>query len=135
VNVDDEVRALEVLDLEGVRAAWRARHGAPPKLRSVDMLRRLLGWRMQADAYGDLDADLRRRLRSTSAPRAVDQRIRPGARLAREWRGRRHDVEAIEGGFLYAGARYRSLSEVARAITGVRWNGPRFFGLRAQADR
>ena len=57
--------------------------------------------------------------------------LEPGSRLAREWRGVRHDVEVVEEGILYRGKVYSSLSEVARHITGVRWNGPRFFGLRA----
>ena len=130
MSLEDDVRAFEAMDLEALRAEWRRRFGAPPRLRSVDLLRRLLAWRLQADAYGDLDADLRRRLRSTAAPRRIDNRIRPGARIAREWQGRRYEVDVVEGGFIHAGARYASLSEIARAITGVRWNGPRFFGLR-----
>jgi hypothetical protein len=55
--------------------------------------------------------------------------LTPGSRLVREWHGRSHTVEVGDNGFLYAGRRYRSLSEVARAITGARWSGPRFFGL------
>ena len=133
MSLEDDVRAFEAMDLEALRAEWRRRFGAPPRLRSVDLLRRLLAWRLQADAYGDLDADLRRRLRSTAAPRRIDNRIRPGARIAREWQGRRYEVDVVEGGFIHAGARYASLSEIARAITGVRWNGPRFFGLRDEA--
>ena len=132
MSLEDEVRALEALSLELLRAEWRRRYGAPPGLRSVDLLRRLLAWRIQADAYGDLDADLRRRLRSVAAPRRLDQRVRPGARIAREWQGQRYEVEVVDGGFIHAGARYASLSQIARAITGTRWNGPRFFGLRGE---
>ena len=124
------MRALEAMGLEPLRAEWRRRFGAPPGLRSVDLLRRLLAWRIQADAYGDLDADLRRRLRATTTPRPIDQRIRPGSRVAREWQGQRYEVDVVEGGFVHAGARYESLSQIARVITGTRWNGPRFFGLR-----
>lgn len=131
MSLDDEVRALQAMSLEPLRAAWRARYGAPPLLRSVDLLRRLLAWRIQADAHGDLDADLRRRLRATAAPRRVDPRVRQGARIAREWQGKRYEVDVVEGGFVHAGVRYASLSQIARAITGTRWNGPRFFGLRA----
>ena len=57
-------------------------------------------------------------------------RLAPGERFVREWQGRRHEVEVLEKGFRYAGADYRSLSQVAREITGTRWNGLRFFGLR-----
>ena len=134
MNLEDEVRALEAMGLEALRGVWRVRFGAPPGLRSVDLLRRLLAWRIQADAYDDLDADLRRRLRGAAMSRPVDRRERPGARIAREWQGQRYEVEVVDGGFVHAGARYRSLSEVARAITGTRWNGPRFFGLRAGSD-
>jgi hypothetical protein len=134
MSADDEVRALEAMGLEALRAQWRARFGAPPGLRSVDLLRRLLAWRIQADAYGDLDAELRRRVRSTATPKPAERNVRPGARIAREWRGQRYEVEVVDGGFVHAGARYKSLSQIARVITGTRWNGPRFFGLRSQAQ-
>jgi len=55
--------------------------------------------------------------------------LKPGARLIREWNGSSHIVEVVEDGFLWNGKRYRSLSAIARAITGTRWSGPRFFGL------
>ena len=133
MSLDDDVRALEAMGLEALRAEWRARFGATPGLRSVPLLRRLLAWRIQADAFGDLDTDTRRQLRSTATPRPVDRRVRSGARITREWQGQRYEVEVVEGGFLHAGSRYKSLSEVAKAITGTRWNGPRFFGLRSGA--
>jgi hypothetical protein len=60
-------------------------------------------------------------------------RLSEGARISREWQGRRYDVQATDEGYLFDGKRYRSLSHVARAITGVRWSGPRFFGLRQDA--
>jgi len=130
VDLDDEVRALEGLGLEALRWEWRRRYGAPPQTRSADLIRRLLAWRVQADAQGDLDAETRARLRTTALPRSLDRRLRPGVRMSRDWRGRRYEVEVVEDGFVHAGARYKSLSQVARAITGTSWNGPRFFGLR-----
>lgn len=126
--MEAEVRALESLDLESLRSAWRRLIGPPPKLRSVELLRALLAFRLQAKVLGGIDADLRQRL----TPRARQQReqgLAPGHRLTREWRGVRHEVEVISDGYLYAGQRYGSLSVIARTITGVRWNGPRFFGL------
>ena len=131
-RITQEVRALEALDLHGLRGEWRKRYGKPPKMRSKELLARLLAWRIQADALGGLDATTVRLLKS-------DRRLppkpslEPGARLAREWQGRRHEVDVLEKGFRYAGADYRSLSQVARAITGTRWNGLRFFGLRVQS--
>lgn len=127
--VTDEVRALLGLDLEGVRAEWRKRLGEPPKLRSVDLLRRNLAWRMQAAVFGGLDDKTLAMIRGRTAP---GPELRAGSLIAREWQGIRHEVEVIESGFRYKGATYDSLSKIARLITGTRWNGPRFFGLRAK---
>lgn len=130
-RVTEEVRALEALDLHGLRNGWRQRYGDPPKMRSRELLARLLAWRIQADAFGGLDAVTIRLLRSGRLPPPKPS-LAPGTRLAREWQGRRHEVDVLESGFQYAGRHYRSLSEVARTITGTRWNGLRFFGLREQ---
>lgn len=128
IQITQEVRALEALNLGDLRAEWRRRWGPPPTLRAVELLRRLMAWRIQAEACGGLDAETRRLLRHAGArPRAT---LQAGARFHREWQGRHHEVVVGEGGFEWSGQTYRSLSEVARAITGTRWNGPRFFGLR-----
>jgi hypothetical protein len=126
------IAALEGLGLEALRSEWRARYGAPPPLRSPELLGMILAWRIQAEAEGGLGAETRRALRR---PVAAGGRTTPrpssGTKLVREWQGVRHEVTVLpEGGFLYRGERFRSLSQVARAITGTRWNGPRFFGLR-----
>lgn len=131
-QVARDVAALETMGLEGLRAVWRDRFGQPPKLRSVELVRLALAWRIQAAAFGGLDADTRRRLRRGSLGAQAADRLEPGVILVREWRGVRHDVVVETGGFAYRGKTWRSLSEVAREITGVRWNGPKFFGLRAQ---
>jgi hypothetical protein len=94
------------------------------------MLRHILAWRIQAERYGDLQPEVRQALRRKGERRDLTANLAEGATLTREWQGRRHEVLAVEAGYAYAGHTYRSLSEVARAITGVRWNGPRFFGLR-----
>jgi len=130
-RITEEVRALERLDLHGLRAEWRKRYGEPPKMRSTELLARLLAWRIQADAFGGLDAATIRFLKADKLPPPKPALV-PGTHLTREWQGRRHDVDVLEKGFRYGGADYRSLSEVARAITGTRWNGLRFFGLRVQ---
>ena len=125
-------RSFETMGLEALRAEWRRRYGAPPTLRSVQLLRHMLAWRVQADAMGGLDAKLVREIRA-AAKSGRRPSMATGTQLAREWQGRLHEVEVVDGGFLYDGRRYKSLSAVARAITGVRWNGPRFFGLRQEA--
>jgi hypothetical protein len=128
-QLDVDVRALEGASLGELRTVWRSRWGAPPKLRSVRLLRSIIAWRIQAAALGGLDDETRRRLRSSAIPRIANPPI--GTRLTREYRGVLHQVEIGETGISYAGREFRSLSEVARLITGVRWNGPRFFGIRA----
>jgi len=131
-HVTEEVRALTRLDLEGLRGEWRRLIGPPPALRSPELLRRMLGWKIQEAAFGGLDAETRRRLRRRSATRSPTAAPTQGTRLTREWKGVAHEVEVIADGYIHGGRRFRSLSEVARAITGARWNGPRFFGLRGQ---
>ena len=130
-EVTKEVQALERLDLEGLRAEWRRRWGVSPKIRSLDLIRRNLAWRIQAAAFGGLGADTREAL-ARKGLAATGPMLRPGTRIAREWQGVRHEVEILDDAVLYGDQRYESLSSVARAITGVRWNGPRFFGLRRE---
>ena len=133
-RITEEVRALATLDLAGLRDSWRGHgYGEPPKMRSKELLARLLAWKIQADAFGGFDATTIRLLKSdrSSKPRPL---LHPGMRLAREWQGRRYEVDVLEQGFGLEGTTYRSLSEVARAITGTRWNGLRFFGLRERVS-
>jgi hypothetical protein len=128
--VTREVEALVDLDLAGLRAAWRTRYGAPPQLRSVELLRLMLAWRLQAEAFGALDRETRRRLKRRGAIEAEGLTLGVGARLRREWQGRIVEVEVEASGFRWQGTHYPSLSAAATAIAGTRWNGPRFFGLR-----
>lgn len=127
-RITAEVRALARRDLHGLRDEWRKRYGEAPKMRSTELLARLLAWKIQADAFGGLDAKTIRLLTRESLAMPRPQ-LAPGTRLDRDWQGHRYEVDVLEDGFAYAGQTYRSLSEVARAITGTRWNGWRFFGL------
>ena len=127
------VAALQAMSLHELRAEWQRRYGEPPRHRAADLLRRVLAWRIQADVHGGLDATTRRMLEKDHSEVKVS--ATPGMRLAREWAGRRHEVCVIESGVVYEGCTYGSLSEVARHITGQRWNGPRFFGLRQENVR
>ena len=123
-----DIIRLTDLSLSELRKEWQRCFGPAPEHRAGDLLRRVLAWRIQAEAYGVLDATSKRLLlKGDSDLRPNPQ---PGMRLAREWAGRRHEAVVIEGGVIYEGQKYGSLSEVARRITGRRWNGPRFFGLR-----
>jgi len=128
VSLEADLDALEAMNLAGLRRAWRPAYGPRPTLRSVDILRRLIAWHVQAAASGGLDGRTKDALRRTTA---VGTRGKPpiGSRLSREWKGVRHEVEVTEEGYRYAGQTFRSLSTVATHIAGTKWNGWRFFGL------
>jgi hypothetical protein len=130
-GAEGEVEALLRLDLAGLRAVWARAYGPPPKLRSVELLRFMLAWRLQAAAAGGLDRAARRQLARTGGLEAEGLHLGCGATLVRSWKGHRIEVEVAEGGFCWEGRLYPSLSACATAIAGSRWNGPRFFGLRA----
>lgn len=125
------LQRLETADLRELRDEWERRYGASHRLRSADLLRRILAWRIQAAAEGGLDRATRSML--AGKPAGPENLLSAGSVITREWKGERHDVEVAESGFIYRGERWNSLSEVARAITSTRWNGPRFFGLREAA--
>jgi len=128
---DIKLADLAGMGLAELRKEWSKHFGAPPKLRSPELLGLMLAYRLQAAAEGGIDVDLRRTLCRPSAGKTSSV-LTPGTRLAREWQGVRHEVTVeCDGRVRWQGQNYRSLSEAARAITGSRWNGPRFFGLRA----
>ena len=124
-----KVRALEGMPLDDLRQEWRRLYGDPPPIRSVDLLSRWLAWKIQSDAFGGFDADTAKALFHKSASLAA-QRLSLGDRLEREWRGRKVTVDVVEAGFSWRGEVFASLSAIARAVSGTRWNGHVFFGLR-----
>jgi hypothetical protein len=130
-DLETEVAALEDLDLHALRHKWGERFGAPPKFRSTEMLRLLLAWRIQALALGGLDRDTRDALSRTGPVVAEGQDLGIGATFRRTWNGEDHVVTVVHKGFDWNGRTFKSLSAVASAIAGTRWNGPRFFGLRS----
>jgi hypothetical protein len=103
---------------------------------SQPLLRRILAWEVQAKVQGGLPSSVRAKLDSLSAAqakgttRSSTPKLKPGGRFLREWSGVTHVVDVVEGGYLWRGERHRSLSAIARAITGAHWSGPRFFGLQ-----
>ena len=133
VSITDQIEGLTRLDLEGLRAVWRVHYGAPPKLRSPELLGLCLAWRLQAGAHGGLDHATRRKLQGRKRVQVAGAELGPGAKLRREWQGQIVEVTVEEGGFRHEGRLFHSLSAAATAIAGTRWNGPRFFGLRQGA--
>jgi hypothetical protein len=140
--IEAEVQRLRSTPIVELRALWRAKFKSdPPKAFGPDLLRRSIAYKVQEDAYGGLDRATTRLLKqlmeqfAKSGGRIVlPRRIKPGSVLIREWKGERHQVTVLEVGFSYQGKPYESLSQIARLITGTRWNGPKFFGLRADKE-
>jgi hypothetical protein len=127
--LEELIGEIEQLDLQGLRDIWRRHLGAPPPMRSRELLRRMLAFELQARLYGGISPELKRRLRQGRAAAPRRRTLQPGTMLIREWRGERHTVQVLPDGFEHLGSHYKSLSEVARVITGARWSGPRFFGV------
>jgi hypothetical protein len=140
-KLDIEIARLRGLDVAELRARWHSifRRKAPSHL-PRHLLFRVVAYRLQADALGDLDPDTRRLLDRADTPAEVERlaadlnqrrtEVRPGTTLVREWNGDLHRVMVLAEGYAWKGETFKSLSEAAFAITGTRWNGPRFFGLR-----
>lgn len=133
--IEDEVGQLAHLDLQQLRAVWARQFGVAPKLRSVELLRLMLAWRMQAAVLGGLDAGTRQQIVRKGKAVPEGHSLGHGAVLRRIWQGRMIEAVVAADGFLHEGQRYRSLSAIAQAATGTRWNGPRFFGLRQDAGQ
>ena len=142
-TVLQQLTELEGMAYPALKERWRSLFGTEPPAYKRQHMSRRLACRIQELAYGGLSeqtkAELERiaeeddRLRQGAmAQRHKPKTTRPlpGTRLVRDWGGLRHEVTAIEGGFEYTGRRYRSLSAIAKAITGAHWSGPQFFGLR-----
>jgi hypothetical protein len=148
-SIEDEITHLRGLDVRGLRARWLSVFQRPaPAHLTRHLLFAVIGYRLQADRYGDLDHATRQVLDRTVAKEAgpamsarlasFDQKrteLTPGTVLVREWDGRLQQVMVTAHGFGWNGKTYDSLSKVAFAITGTKWNGPRFFGLRDKGDR
>ncbi len=138
-DLDATIRELADLPRPELIEHWRQLYRAEaPKGISRPLLIRALAYGMQVKRTGGLKPAVRRQLRkvadSGSAQAAANlksEKVAPGMRLIREWNGSSHVVEVVDGGFVWNGKRYGSLSAVARAITGARWSGPRFFGLES----
>ena len=137
--IEDDLAGLARLSREELAERWRRRFGhEPPKGCGRSLLELAEAYAIQVKAFGALKPHLRRQLegkgdgsgKSPSARRSKQvSRLAAGTRLVREWNGKTHHVDVVESGFVWNGGRYRSLSAIAREITGARWSGPRFFGL------
>ena len=133
-SLEHKLQALTTMSSAQLRDAWQALKQGPVPRVSPSLLRLALGYELQVQALGGLSRASQQRLVQLAAAKTVTQPARPGTRLVREWNGTAHIVTVGEDGVIrWNGADWNSLSEVARAITGTRWSGPAFFGLKKKA--
>jgi hypothetical protein len=133
--------SLKSSPIKVLKQQWLALYGSePPRHVSRELLTRAVAYRIQEQARGGLKPSTRRRLvrLGNDAREGLPLKFEPatavsaGTVLVRDWHGTAHEVRVLDRGVLYKRKRYRSLTEVAKLITGVHWNGPRFFGLRSK---
>ncbi len=138
-ELETKLRALTVMDGDGLRREWRRLYRSHPPLHiRRDLLVLAIAWKLQEKVHGGLTAAQKRRLagmaedlkKGGDLSAGPTIRLKPGSRLVREWQGETHDVLVLEDGFEWNGERRHSLSAIAREITGTHWSGPRFFGLK-----
>ena len=141
--VEDELDRLPVMPIVQLRVRYReVFRSDPPEAFGPDLLRRSIAHRIQEKAYGGLSHSAQRLLDQMMKAYAAKpggkivlaRRIKPGSVLVREWKGKSHRVMVLAEGFAYDGKTFDNLSEIAVLITGTRWNGPRFFGLRSKVE-
>jgi hypothetical protein len=141
VDLDDEINALSSMDLDALRHLWRTRMKSDPPKVSAGLLRLALAFALQEKALGGLSMASVKQLEKVAAAGRNAAKVtrlrttRPGMRLGRVWNGVAHVVTVNQAGEVeWNGKTWRSLSEVARTITGTQWSGPKFFGLRDRKD-
>lgn len=132
---------LDELPPEDLKTEWARRFGAPAPNLSPELLRLGIGYKLQEQKLGGLSRGTRSLLRQVAAragegssTKPLPRKLTPGTRLVRDWHGVGHTVIVLEDGFEYDGQHWKTLTAVARAITGAHWNGPLFFGL-SQRDK
>lgn len=141
-TLEAEIARLDDLGLDDLRRLWGRLVGAVPTNHGTHLLRRRLAYELQAKVHGDLPPEAHRRLRRVHEAFKANPGftpvpgfgLKPGTMLSRTWHGMLHQVRVTDDGFDYRGERFGSLSEVARRITGTRWSGPLFFGLKGGAE-
>ena len=134
MTIDDlevALATLAKLSSARLRQRWAEHTGRPVPRVSPSLLRMALAWELQAGVYGGLSRQTRQRLDQIGSAQTVTRNVKPGMRLVREWNGALHVVTITEDGAVqWNGQTWPSLSKVAREITGTRWSGPAFFGLK-----
>ena len=134
---DLDLAALETMSPAQLRAEWNVQFRTVAPAIGPDLLRRAIAWKRQSRVHGGLPTSTRKtfegalaQLEKNGRLEIASLRLKPGTRLIRRWHGKVHHVLVLDDGFEHDGRHYQSLSQIARAITGAQWSGPRFFGLR-----
>lgn len=143
LDIAAELARLENMSLYRLRGEWARLHRRPaPQRFGRDLLLRAIAYRLQERELGGLSKSQLRKLSTGPQTSSTEQRVpriktevKPGTRLVREWHGVTHTVLVLDNGVEWRGMRFRSLSVVAREITGAHWSGPRFFGLQKNERR
>jgi hypothetical protein len=126
-QIEASLDAVMAMDRASLADCWMSVFGAsPPKNITSEFMRQAIGWQVQAQLHGGLDAKTRRLLISGLA----EELLSVGTQLIRQWQGQTHQVTVLATGFEYQGKIYRSLSAISRVITGTSWNGLVFFGVK-----
>jgi hypothetical protein len=144
MDVSEQLKILPTMGKAALCKRWQEvfSKAAPKRIRK-ELMVRMLAYKIQEQAFGGLSSQVRRRLdqiaeslsRNPDAKIANVVRAKPGTRLIRSWQGKTYTVTIEEQGYQYQGKTYRSLSEIARQITGTRWSGPLFFGLKSRSSQ
>jgi len=144
MDLDAAIVALATMPYTELRENWQRLYlSHPPKKLSRDLVELGVAWKLQERTLGGLSAATRRQLgelaqameAKADLAKARTVSLRPGARLIREWNGETHEVLVVEDGFRWQGKTWRSLSVIAREMTGTQWSGPRFFGVGGRIAR
>ena len=142
-QIDEQLAGFEEMPPARLRAEWRRLHRGQALLEgmTVSQMKRSIAWRLQEKLHGGLSParqrELERLVEQLMAEGEIDigagPSLKPGARLVRHWHGKAYCVTVLEDGFEFEDRHYTSLTQIARAITGAAWSGPRFFGLKGRA--
>jgi hypothetical protein len=140
-SIEDELAALAAMSATQLRAEYQRVMRKPAPAIPITLIERSIAYELQARRFGGLPAATRRQIekmsreleRTGGIARRAEPALRPGTRLTRDWHGRTYHVLVVEDGFEFQQCRYTSLSQIAAAITGAVWSGPRFFGLTRRA--
>jgi hypothetical protein len=136
IDLEAELARIAGMNINVLRSLWREQEGRePPSGFSKDLLARALAYAVQEEQLGGLSREVKKLLANPDTQAEPPRRIKPGSIIVREYAGARHEVFVVADGFSWQGRTYPSLSAIAKEITGTRWNGPRFFGLREDQAR